>query len=225
MKRPRLSLRGLMVAIAVLAAGFAAWRIPWLPVRASALFTLVVFLLLTATLGSLLHRGAGWIGFALFGWGWLFLSFLSMAIGSWTSTADRMPVPMPITSMWLLEIHSSVLGYEGPVSGEAVAVIPNFQGGYTLVSYALVQVCNLWSSLLAACIGSLLALGLDASRRRSSPDNAGRPAHSPGVGVPASPSVGGLPLCLGPTSVPMPGLQRASPASFGTEPVQPAVGQ
>jgi hypothetical protein len=177
-----------MGAIAVLAAGFAAWRIPWLPVRTSALFTLVVFLLLTATLGSLLSRGAGWIGFALFGWGWLFLSFLSMAIGSWTSTDDRMPVPMPIVSMWLMEIHSSVLGYERPVSGEAVAVIPNFQGGHTLVSYALVQVCNLWSTLVAACIGSLLARGLDASRRRSSPDDAGRTAPRSGVGVPDTPS-------------------------------------
>jgi hypothetical protein len=173
-----------MGAIAVLAAGFAAERIPWLPVRASALFTLVVFILLTATLGSLLHRGAGWIGFALFGWGWLFLSFLSMAIGSWTSTDDRMPVPMPITSMWLMELQSSVTGYERPLAWEAVAVIPNFQGGRTLVAYARVQVCNLWSSLLAACIGSLLARWLDASRRRSSPDDAGRPAPLSGVGVP-----------------------------------------
>jgi hypothetical protein len=176
-----------MGAIAVLAAGFATWRIPWLPVRASALFALVVFILLTATLGSLLHRQAGWIGFALFGWGWLFLSFLSMGIGPWTSTADRMPVPMPITSMWLMEFYSSVPWYKSPVAGEAIAVIPNFQGGHRLVSYAMVQVCNLWSSLLAACIGSLLARWLDASRRRSSPDAAGRPAPPSGMGVPNPP--------------------------------------
>jgi hypothetical protein len=111
MRRPRLSLRALMGAIAILAAGFATWRIPSLPVRASALFTLVVFILLTATLDSLLHRGAGWIGFALLGWRWLSLSFLSMAIGSWISTDDRMRVPMPITSMGLMELHWSVLGY------------------------------------------------------------------------------------------------------------------
>jgi hypothetical protein len=188
MKRPRWSLRGLMVAIAILAAGFAALRIPWLPVRASALFTLVVFLLLAATLGSLLHRGAGWIGFALFGWCWLFLSFLAMAIGSWTSTADRMPIPMPITSMWLMELQSSVFGRDRPLAGEAVASIPDFKGGYSLASYARVQICNLWSSLLAACIGSVLARWLDATRRRSRPDEAGRPAPLSGVGVPDSPS-------------------------------------
>jgi hypothetical protein len=167
-----------MAAIAILAAGIATWRIPWFPVRASALFSLTVFLLLAATLGSLLHRGAGWIGFALFGWGWLFLSFLSMAIGSGTSTADWMPIPMPITSMGLMEIQSSMPGYGNPVVGEAPVVIPNFQGGHTLVSYAQVQVRNLWSSLLAACIGSLLAQGLDARQRRSSPDDAGCPPRS-----------------------------------------------
>jgi hypothetical protein len=167
MKRPRWSLRGLMGAIAVLAAGFAAWRIPWLPVRASALFTLVVFLLLTATLGSLLHRGAGWIGFALFGWCWLLLSFLALAIASWTTTDERVPVPMPISSLWLMELQSSFFGHERPVAGEAVAVIPNFEGGHTLASYARIQMCNLLSSLLAACIGSLLARWLDAIPRRS----------------------------------------------------------
>jgi hypothetical protein len=187
MKRPRFSLGELMGAIAILAALFAAWRIPWLPVRASALFTLVVFILLIATLGSLLHRGAAWIGFALFGWGWLFLSFLSMAIGSWISTADRMPVPMPIVSIWLMEAQSAVLGHEAPDSGEAAAVIPNFRGGHSLVSYARVQIWNLWTSLLAGCIGSLLARWLDASRRRSSLDDAGRRATRSGAGVPNSP--------------------------------------
>jgi hypothetical protein len=177
-----------MGAIAVLAAGIAAWRIPWLPVRVSALFTLVVFILLAATLGSLLHRGAGWIGFALFGWGWLFISFLSMEIGSRNSTADRMPVPMPITSMWLMEFQSSVSGDQRPVAGEAVAVIPNFRGGHTLVSYARVQVCNLWSSLLAACVGSLLAQGLDARRRRSGGAESSRSAPLSGGGRPSPPS-------------------------------------
>lgn len=115
-----------MGAITVLAAGFAAWRIPWLPVRVSALFTLVVFILLAATLGSLLQRGAGWIGFALFGWGWLFVSFLSMVIGSWTSTADRMPVPMPITSIWLMEFQSSVLGEVSPAASGLHPELPGW---------------------------------------------------------------------------------------------------
>src|SRR5262249_38692174 len=116
------------------------------------------------------------------------LSFLSMAIGSGTSTADWMPIPMPITSMGLMEIQSSMPGYGSSVAGETPVVIPNFQGGHTLASYAQVQVCNLWSSLLAACIGSLLAQGLDASRRRSSPDDAGCPIPPSGAGGPRSTS-------------------------------------
>jgi hypothetical protein len=85
MDRRRVSLMGLMGAIAVLAVSFAAWQIPWLPLRTSAFFALGVFILLTATLGALLNRGASWVGFALFGWGWLVISFLSLAIGSWNS--------------------------------------------------------------------------------------------------------------------------------------------
>jgi hypothetical protein len=65
-----------------------------------------------------------------------------------------------------------------------VAVIPNFKGGHTLVSYAGIQVCNLWSSLLAAGIGCSLARLLDASRRRSSPEDAGRYASPSVVGMP-----------------------------------------
>jgi hypothetical protein len=43
MNRPRLSLMGLMGTIALLAVSFAAWRIPWLPLRTSAFFALIVF--------------------------------------------------------------------------------------------------------------------------------------------------------------------------------------
>jgi hypothetical protein len=169
MDRPRLSLMGLMGAIAILAVSFAAWRIPWLPLRTSAFFVLVVFILLTATLGSLLKRGASWVGFALFGWAWLVISFLSLAIGSWTSTADRMPVPMPIVSMYLIELHSFVVG-DDQIEGEATAAIPNTKGGHTLVSYSRVQLCNIWFSLLAACVGGVLARFLDRSRPRLNPD-------------------------------------------------------
>ena len=182
MDRRRVSLIGLMGAIAVLAVSFAAWRIPWLPLRTSAFFALVVFILLTATLGALLNRGASWVGFALFGWGWLVISFLSLAIGSWKSTADRMPVPMPIASMWLIEFHSVVLG-DDRVEGEATAVIPNSKGGYTLVTYSLVQLCHMWFSLLAACVGGVLARLLDQSRTRSNPDDLGRSIPSPGAGT------------------------------------------
>ncbi len=182
MNRPRLSLMGLMGTIAVLAVSFAAWRIPWLPLRTSAFFVLIVFILLTATLGSLLNRGASWVGFALFGWGWLLISFVSLAIGSWKSTADRMPVPMPIASMWLIEFHSFVLG-DDQVEGEALAAIPNSKGGHTLVSYSLVQLCHIWFSLLAACVGGVLARLLDHSRPRSNRDDLGRSITAPGAGA------------------------------------------
>jgi hypothetical protein len=162
-----------MAAIAVVAASFAVWRIPWPLIRLSALFTLVVFILLTATLASILLRRAAWIGFTLFGWSWLFLSFLALSVGIWISSANPMPVPLPITSIWLMELQSSVLGRARPVQGEAVAVIPNLQGGHSLVPYAQFQIYNIWSSLLAACIGGLLARWFDAISPRSSPGGSG----------------------------------------------------
>jgi len=168
MKRPRLSLRALMGAIAVVATGFAVWRIPWPLIRVSALFTLVVFILLTATLASILLRRASWIGVALFGWSWLFLSFLALSAGRWNNSADPMPVPLPITSMWLMELQSSVPVGASPFDDDAIAVIPNFKGGHSLVFYSQFQICNLCTSLLAACIGGLLGLWFDAISPRSS---------------------------------------------------------
>ena len=180
MNRPRLSLIGLMGAIALLAVGIAAFRIPWLPLRTSALFTLVVFILLTAILGSLLNRGASWIGFSLFGCCWLVISFVSLEIGPKNSTADRIPVPMPIASMWLVEFCSSVLGSSQAEQGESVTMILNSKGGHSLVSHSLVQECHLCFSLLAACLGGLLARRFDDRRPRSSPDGAGRSDPSSG---------------------------------------------
>jgi hypothetical protein len=183
MNRPRFSLLGLMAAIAVLAGGLAVLHITWLPVKASAFFALLALILLTATLGSLLNRGASWVGFALFGWGWLFISFVSLAIGSWNSTADRMPIPMPIPSMWLMQLHLAVLGNEAGAAGDAVAVIPNNHGGYTLAPYSLVQICHIVSSLMAACIGGVLGQWLDRSRPQSSTDRVGRSGDSSGTRI------------------------------------------
>ena len=161
MNGTRSSLSGLMGAVALLAVAIAAIRIPWLPLRTSALFTLVVFVLLAATLGAVLKRGAAWVGFSLFGTSWLVISFASLEIGPQSSSADRIPVPMPITSMWLVEAHSSVLGPDQARPGEAVTMIPNSKGGHSLVSHPLVQACHLWHSLLAACCGALLGRWLD----------------------------------------------------------------
>ena len=166
MSGPRASLSSLMGAVALLAVAIAALRIPWLPLRTSALFTLMVFVLLTATLGALLNRGAAWIGFSLFGTAWLVISFASLEIGTKSSTADRIPVPMPITSMWLVEAYSLLPGPDLTGSGEAMTMILNSKGGHSLVSHSQVQVCHLWHSLLAACGGALLAQWLDRRKPR-----------------------------------------------------------
>lgn len=166
MSRPRASLSSLMGAVAFLAVAIAALRIPWLPLRTSALFTLMVFVLLTATLGALLNRGAAWIGFSLFGTAWLVISFASLEIGPKSSTADRIPVPMPITSMWLVEAYSSLPGPDLTGSGQAMTMILNSKGGHSLVSHPLAQVCHLCDSLLAGCCGGLLGRWLDRRKPR-----------------------------------------------------------
>ena len=154
MRRPRVSLLGLMGAIAVLAAFFAALRLPYLPVRLSALFTLWAFLLLTATVAAIVTRGASWVGFAVFGWGCSILSFVSLALGEWHSSAEPIRIPVPIVSMWIMEFHSSVMGYRP--NGRAV-MFPNLKGGHSLVAYQMVQLYHLGFSLLAACFGGLVA--------------------------------------------------------------------
>jgi hypothetical protein len=73
----RMSIAPLMSVVLVLAVGFAALRLgseTW----SSAVFTLTLVLHLTAILGAIYRRDrerAGWLGFALFGWGYLILSF------------------------------------------------------------------------------------------------------------------------------------------------------
>lgn len=55
-----------------------------------------------------------------------------------------------------------------------------------LVSYSLVQVCHIWLSLLAACVGGVLARLLDHIRPRSNRDDLGPSIPAPGAA--ASPS-------------------------------------
>ncbi|MGO9466712.1 MAG: hypothetical protein ACLQIB_25625 [Isosphaeraceae bacterium] len=43
--------------------------------------------------------------------------------------------------------------------------VPNTRADYQLASYSLVHVCHLWFSLVAGCIGGVLAGWLDNSRR------------------------------------------------------------
>ena len=155
--RFRFSILNLIVFVAVIAVGFAALRNPSSQVWASVLFTVAAFVLLTATLGSLLNRRATWIGFSLFGWAFLAICFGSLVAGEWISTADRNPIPMPIVTITSVHLHFLAFGHINSSGGSPAAVIPNFHGGHTLVSYSLLQMCNSLVSLLAACLGGFVA--------------------------------------------------------------------
>jgi hypothetical protein len=61
--------------------------------------------------------------------------------------------------MWLLEAHLAVAGIAA--QEDVLVFIPNRKGGYALMNYSLAQMCNLWASLIIACIGGLLARLLD----------------------------------------------------------------
>ncbi|MDB5351453.1 MAG: hypothetical protein JWN86_2700 [Planctomycetota bacterium] len=163
----RFSLKGLMLLVAVVGAVFAALRIPPSPVRTSALFSLVVFLLLAATLGSVLRRKPSWIGFCLFGWVSLVVSFTALAVAPLISTGDKQPVPLLIPSLLLTEWHLRVSGTPPIPGGEPVAVLPNSQGGHALVPYRLVQDCTSIASLLVACVGGVLGWILRAPQSRA----------------------------------------------------------
>jgi hypothetical protein len=93
----RVSLIGLMGIIALAAVAIAVNRIQWPEARVSAFFTLVVFVLRASTLGSLITRGAYWIGFSLFGWAWLVISWVALVSSTWNSTNERRPLPLRIT--------------------------------------------------------------------------------------------------------------------------------
>src|SRR4051794_36572493 len=86
MTSTRLSLSGLMVVIAILAAEFAAMRSGsqlWF----STIYSITLLVLLVATLAARFRRGgarAFWFGFALFGW-----AYFLMALGPWSGLEER----------------------------------------------------------------------------------------------------------------------------------------
>ncbi|MBI3463731.1 MAG: hypothetical protein HY000_11845 [Planctomycetes bacterium] len=108
MKLFRFSLRGLLVAVAFIAFACAAVRFAtdfW----ADAMFTLMMTVLLAAVLGIVFRRGeqrAHWIGFCVFGWGYLALVF-----GPWFQVII---VPRLLTSHCLLYLHPKLQQWLGP---------------------------------------------------------------------------------------------------------------
>src|SRR5262245_50496853 len=95
MSRLRVSILGVMVVVLLAAVGLAALRRSS-PVLASTLFALVILILLSGLIAALVSCKAFWVGFAVFGWGWLVLSF-----GPWAKTE----VPIPITDLILAEAY------------------------------------------------------------------------------------------------------------------------
>src|SRR4051794_8890980 len=103
MRRPHISIAHLLlvvlfcgVALGALRAASAVW--------ASALFTLATGALLVAPLGIIYRRGrrqASWVGFALFGWGYLLLSSVPEVRAQLGTTA------------LLSALHARLLGHAG----------------------------------------------------------------------------------------------------------------
>src|SRR4051812_18055312 len=102
-KPSRLSISGMMGVVAFIALGVLALR-EGTEVWAGAVFTVTVLLLLGAVLHAVHGRGlrrATWIGFALFGWTYLLLSFVP-----WSGTGVKSP-PLP-TARLLEELHQRI---------------------------------------------------------------------------------------------------------------------
>jgi hypothetical protein len=160
----RFTIINLMALVLFIALGFAAMRSPLSTAVASGVFGLAVVVLLTATLGSMLSCKGSWIGFALFGWSSLFLSFWPC------QPSDSIPLPTPMPTMFLKEmsilIYGSpevpshkVVGYDKP---EAVRVTKQEPSADNTgiktkvynVPYAFLQAGSSMFSLIAACVGS-----------------------------------------------------------------------
>lgn len=94
MKLLRVTVAGLMEIVLVAAVGSAALRNPTI-VWASALFTLLVMMLCSATLGAIAVRGPArlmWAGFAIFG-----------------SVYSKLPLELPLGPMTRLQLASFVV--------------------------------------------------------------------------------------------------------------------
>lgn len=107
MRRFRISIGGLMAVVLVAAVGLAALRYgseEW-----AALVTLMTLgLLALAILGTIYRRGdrrASWLGFALFGWGYMLL-----ASGYWWEDGDRWPGLL--TTILVEKLHPVVYSEE-----------------------------------------------------------------------------------------------------------------
>jgi hypothetical protein len=164
MRKVRFTIGWLMILVLVLAVGLAALKSgdePW----AGVMFLLTCGVLGLAVIGALCRREAErawWLGFAVFGWGYMVLAF-------WLS--EYLP---KLPTLTLLEVLYSKFRPSSPFDGFGPAVMGAFggssSGGSAIFGYARSQIIHCLWALLFATIGGLLARAFFGS-----PD--GRPAN------------------------------------------------
>jgi hypothetical protein len=158
-KRFRLSIATFMGFVLLIAVGLALVKglQPTSVIGASIIFALTLVVLMTATLGSLFNRKTIWVGFSLFGWRWLFLTFGPLP------QSDRTPLPVPLTTMCLKRI--AAWAYPELILNPNIKSIGNnhidgtyeiFSGRIYTVPYAFLQIGNSLFSLLVAGVGSVV---------------------------------------------------------------------
>jgi hypothetical protein len=167
MRKIRFTIGGLMGVVLILAIGLAAWKnanAAW----AGVIFLLTCGLLGLATIGSICRRDAaraGWLGFALFGWG-----YLGLVLASWY---DEDIPELPALS--LLAAIDPRFG-TAPRSHGAP-----FSSCFVVVDLTYFQLGHCFWTLLAAVLGGTLArafVGRQAGRSEG-PQSEARPAVRP----------------------------------------------
>jgi hypothetical protein len=150
-----------MIVVLSIGVGFAALKGPsrlW----ASALFTVTLAVLLGASFGAVARRGLermAWIGFAVFGWSYLILSFWLLP---WLNPGGDLLRPPPLLAEQLLDdLHPYLGPAPPPGSGPVIDAVrlPQFK---RLPSERVAdwtpfrQVGNSLGTILFAFIGALL---------------------------------------------------------------------
>ncbi len=100
MTRPRVSIAGLMAVVLFCGIGIAAVRSAS-PLWAGVVVTATLGVMASAILGAIFRQGerrAFWVGFALFGWG-----YLTLAFGPWFATEVK---PLLATSIGIDALHA-----------------------------------------------------------------------------------------------------------------------